>query len=101
MENKSILKLFALNNLSKVVFLAYAFMIDYKDRKFVDSREDDPFSSILGRKWAKILVCLAIIISFLLELIISFISYLIGTTKMSKIIFWIFFIGQIFLIIMD
>ena len=99
MENKSIFKLFILNNLCKVVFFAYAFMIDNEDKKFIN--KDDNSSSYLSGKFSLILVFLVLIISFLLDLIISLISFLTGTTIMSKITFLIFFIGQLFVIIID
>ena len=101
MKNKSIFKLFILNNLCKVVFLTYAFMIDNEDRKFINNNNDGTSSSYLSGKFSLILVFLVLIISFLLDLIISFISFLTGTTIMPKIIFLIFFIGQLFVIIID
>ena len=101
MENKSIFKLFILNNICKIFFLTYAFLIDYEDRKFINSNKDGTSSSYLSGKCSLILVCLLLIISFLLDLIISFISFLTGTIILSKIIFLIFFIGQLFVIIVD
>ena len=76
-------------------------MIDNEDRKFINNNKDGTSSSYLSGKFSLILVFLVLIISFLLDLIISFISFLTGTTKMPKIIFLIFFIGQLFVIIID